>query len=349
MCPSQNIDEFLNEFRCNKSIAFFLGTGSDITGIYPKTNKYNSTFYRDPKKFQMTWDNLLLELSAAACIDLEEQNAINNIKSSPLKAAILKNKLGDSYIPIIQNWLYSRCNHTILLDSYEYFANYQKNPSATELQQVPFASLFVIADVILRQRSVKAVFTQNYNNFLSEVMKILLEKDKARDEKQYPLRQNCRPIDIYDGWRDMPFDENVFFIYHVHGFIPPPSEMIPKKQDNHIVLSDEEFHQLSKDVFSWQNVAQLNYLAHYTCVMLGLSLEDLTSLRLLRYANLERSSEKVYWIKAGDGGEKNATQLRLLMEYFETQNLCVVNDADGYSHFYHTLIETVKHKDNGNG
>ena len=94
-------------------------------------------------------------------------------------------------------------------------------------------------------------------------------------------------------------------------------------------------------------IAQLNYLTHYTCILLGLSLEDLTSLRLLRYANLERSSEKVYWIKAGDGGEDGATQLRLLIEYFETQNLCVVNDADGYSHFYHTLMETVKHKGNG--
>ena len=285
----------------------------------------------------------MLELSNAACIDSEEQKAINEIKSSPLKAAILKNKLGGSYIPIIQNWLYTRCNRSILLDSYEYFEIYKESPSENRLKETPFASLFTIADVILRQPSIKAVFTQNYNSFLSEAMKILLDKDKA----DYPCRQNCKPIDIYDGWRDMPFDEDVFFIYHVHGFIPPPSEMIPKRENNHIVLSDEEFHQLSKDVFSWQNVAQLNYLTHYTCILLGLSLEDLTSLRLLRYANLERSSEKVYWIKGGDGRGKNATQLRLLMEYFESQNLCVVNDADGYSHFYHTLMETVKHKGNG--
>jgi hypothetical protein len=343
MCPSQNIQELLDEFKANKSIALFLGAGSDITTQYPNTEKYKSEFFQNKDLFQMNWNNLLLELSKAACIDSEEQKAINEIKSSPLKAAILKNKLGGSYIPIIQNWLYTRCNRSILLDSYEYFEIYKESQSEYRLKSTPFASLFVIADIILRQPSVKVVLTQNYNNFLSEAMKILLEKNK----EDYPFRQNCKPIDIYDGWRDMPFDENVFFIYHVHGFIPPPSEMIPQRQNNHIVLSDEEFHQLSKDVFSWQNVAQLNYLTHYTCILLGLSLEDLTSLRLLRYANLERSSEKVYWIKAGDGGEKESTQLRLLMEYFESQNLCVVNDANGYSHFYHTLMETVKHKDNG--
>ena len=343
MCPSQNIQELLDEFKANKSIALFLGAGSDITTQYPNTEKYKSEFFQNKDLFQLNWNNLLLELSKAACIDPEEQKAINEIKSSPLKAAILKNKLGGSYIPIIQNWLYTRCNRSILLDSYENFKAYKESPSEDRLKETPFASLFVIADIILRQPSIKAVFTQNYNNFLSEAMKILLDKNK----EDHPFRQNCKPIDIYDGWRDMPFDENVFFIYHVHGFIPPPSEMIPKRENNHIVLSDEEFHQLSKDVFSWQNVAQLNYLTHYTCILLGLSLEDLTSLRLLRYANLERSSEKVYWIKAGDGGEKESTQLRLLMEYFESQNLCVVNDANGYSHFYHTLMETVKYKDNG--
>ena len=344
MCPSQNIQELLDEFKANKSIALFLGTGSDMTGLYPKKDKYKSEFFQvtpDGKRpFLMSWNNLLLELSKAACINSDEEKAINEIKSSPLKAAILKNKLGGSYIPIIQNWLYTRCNRSILLDSYEWFEAYKESPSEDRLKETPFASLFTLADVILRQPSIKVVFTQNYNNFLSEAMKILLDKNKS----DYPCRQNCKPIDIYDGWRDMPFDEDVFFIYHVHGFIPPPSEMIPQKENNHIVLSDEEFHQLSKDVFSWQNVAQLNYLTHYTCILLGLSLEDLTSLRLLRYANLERSSEKVYWIKAGDG---EATQLRLLMEYFESQNLCVVNDAEGYTHFYHTLMETVKHKDNG--
>lgn len=75
----------------------------------------------------MNWNNLLLELSKVACIDSEEQKAINEIKSSPLKAAILKNKLGGSYIPIIQNWLYTRCNRSILLDSYEYFEIYKES------------------------------------------------------------------------------------------------------------------------------------------------------------------------------------------------------------------------------
>ena len=170
-----------------------------------------------------------------------------------------------------------------------------------------------------------------------------MEKDK---NKSYGVRQNCKPIDVYDGWKDNPLDNGTFLIYHVHGYIPSPSEKEAKKESNHIVLSDDEFYQLSKDVFSWQNVTQINYLTHYTCIMLGLSLDDLTTLRLLRHANIEKNSEKVYWIRGGDNyrGDKMKTTLRLLSEYYESQHVCVVNDNDGYADLYHQLLEVVKNK-----
>lgn len=346
MFPSQNIDELLNDIRENKAMALFLGAGTDITSSYPEGIEFNRLRDRlkeDEKgrSVKLNWANLLAELIDAACIDENEAKSLNEMTSSPLKAAILKNRMGDSYIPIIQSWLYSRCNRRILLKSYASYEQYKNNPSVDNLQKVPFGTLFVIADFILNQTSVRAVFTQNYNNFLSETIKILLEK---RLDSYCEKRKCLKPFDVYSGWKDEPYTEDCFFIYHVHGFIPPPSEMLPSPENNHIVLSDEEFYQLSQNVYSWQNASQLHFLTHHTCIIWGLSLDDMTTARLLRHANLENNSEKVYWLRGGLNDGKNDVQSKLKAEYYESQHLCVVNDEDGYCSLYHQILEELKNK-----
>jgi len=334
MFPSQKIEELIDEFTKKKSIALFLGSGIDITNTYPEDDKYR--FILSQSNYKLTWDNLLTELINAASIDTKERNALNQFNSNTFKAAFLKQRLGDSYIPIIQDWLYTRCNRKILLDSYEYFRRYQEQANYLWLKEVPFATLFAIADIILRQKSIRVVFTQNYNNFLSEAMRILLDKDS----NSYPNRKGCIPVDVYDGWKEEPLDVNHFFIYHVHGYIPPHYELIPKRESNHIVLSDEEFYNMSRDVFSWQNVTQLHYLTHYTCLIIGLSLDDMTMLRLIRHARLDRSSEKVYWLRGGEGSEDG--RLAIQASYYESQFIHVVNDANGYASLYHKLMNVAK-------
>lgn len=346
MFPSQNIDVLIKDFQENKAMALFLGAGTDLSWVYPEGERYDS-FRKSADANLLNWDNLLTELTLNACINNKEIRAIKRMSSNSLKAAILKQKLGDSYIHVIRNWLYSHCNRGTLQDSYKYFKKYQEEPTLDNLREVPFGTLYVLAEMILRQDSIKAVITQNYNNFLSETIKILIEEDIKNGSSRYASRQKLKPIDVYDGWMDYPLDNDTFLIYHVHGYIPPPSEMLPKKESNHIVLSDEEFYQLSKDVFSWQNVTQINYLSHYTCVLLGLSLEDMTTLRLLRHANIEKSSERVYWIRGGESGfkgDKDKITLRLLSEYYESQHLYVVNDSEGYNDLYHELLEAIKNK-----
>jgi len=336
MYQDQNIEELRKDIRERKSMALFLGAGIDFTSVYPK-GEY--IFESEGKNKILNWANLLAELVDAACIDTAESNALNGITNNPLKAAILKHQMGDSYIPVIRNWLYSRCNRRILLASYPYYKRYKDNPTVENLSQVPFASLFAIADFILHQTSVRAVFTQNYNNFLSETIRILLEK-KHVDYCQE--RKRLKPLDVYAGWKEEAFNEDCFFIYHVHGFIPPPSDMLPPRESNHIVLSDEEFYQLSKDVYSWQNASQLHFLSHHTCLIIGLSLDDMTTARLLRYANLERSSERVYWLRGGPNDGESEVLSRFKSEYYESQHLCVVNDANGYADLYHQILSEVR-------
>lgn len=70
------------------------------------------------------------------------------------------------------------------------------------LSEVPFGTLYVLAEMILRQDSIKAVITQNYNNFLSETIKILIEEDIKNGSNRYGSRQKLKPTDVYDGWID---------------------------------------------------------------------------------------------------------------------------------------------------
>lgn len=330
--PSQNIKELFAEFEQRKAMALFLGSGTDITTVYPENPRYDRL-----RGSMMKWDTLLEELIKFACIEKEDKEALKKFQP-PLRAAILKQKLGNSYIPIIQHWLYSHCNRQILEDSFEYYDRYRHDTTLENMKKVPFLALFVLADMILRVRSVRAVFTQNYNNFLRETIKIL--QKHSDDSFHY---RNLIPIDVYDGWKEDPYVDDRFLIYHVHGYIPSLSEMMPKQESNHIVLSDDEFHLLSKNVYSWQNATQLHFFTHFTCLLIGLSLDDLTTLRLLRYANLENSGEKVYWLRGGYVDGSDAEQ-KLKAEYFATQNLHVVNDEDGYVSLYHKLFVNVLQK-----
>lgn len=377
MLPTQNIDSLLRDLNDDKAMALFLGAGTDVTECYPghdgsrsalRNTWYNSPFcdkhdrramykkYKEKinmikkdndkeKLWSLNWNSLLAELKNNATLNKEEFDAWDNSGlDNPMQAALLKYKLKNRYIPIIKDWLYSRCNHQILLDSLPYYKLYMKSrlndgDILKILKNVPFYTLFVLADLILRKPSIRAVFTQNYNNFLSDAINILWNsRVELGCDDVYKGRQ---PIDVYDGWKDKKYTDYCLLIYHVHGYIPPSSEMKPKNISNHIVLTHEEFNSLSHDVYSWQNASQLHYLTHHTCLLCGLSLNDLTSLRLLNHANLERSSEKVYWLTAG---LKNSIE-ELKARYFESQHLTVIHDAEGYPHFYHVISSEIAKKD----
>lgn len=360
MLPTQNIDLLQKDLNDNKAMALFLGSGVDINFRYPGEEWVNDSSDSDrpakndieerqkklyikykeriekKKDLVMNWNTLLNELAEYALLNVNEKNAVmNGDMDSPMKAAILKFKLGNSYIPIIKNWLYSRCNREVLEDSLQYFIDYKKNPSLDNLNKVPFATHFVLADLILKKSCIRAVFTQNYNNFITETINLLLE-----NSKQLFNYREIHPIDVYDGWKDEVYTEKCFLIYHVHGYIPSPSEMLPREASNHIVLTHDEFNEMSKEVYAWQNASQLHFLTHHTCILWGLSMNDLTSLRLLHHANLDRSSEKVYWLRGGkdDSGEI-ANMLKA--QYFESQYMYVVNDSNGYNSLYHKILEGI--------
>ena len=168
----------------------------------------------------------------------------------------IKKVLGKNYINYLQSLLYSNCNKKVIKD---------------KIDKDLF--LFTIANLIIRRKNIQAVVTYNYDNFLSETLKIL-EPDTSM----------LKTVDIFGSVQKLKHNNRVLPIYHVHGFIPPPDNPIIYDIEN-IVLSTDEYFNNMIEPFSWQTTTQLFYLNNYNCLFLGTSLNDWNMLRVLSYSN----------------------------------------------------------------
>lgn len=75
--------------------------------------------------------------------------------------------------------------------------------------------------------------------------------------------------------------QQLFPIYHVHGFIPYANNDDIKSVP---VLSEEEYHRVYASSYNWSNVEQLHALSRTTCIFIGLSMTDPNLRRLLDIA-----------------------------------------------------------------
>jgi len=67
-------------------------------------------------------------------------------------------------------------------------------------------------------------------------------------------------------------------IYHVHGYIPYESKNI---NYDDIIFSEDQYNRVFQDPFFWGNVVQVNQLTSTTGLMIGLSLSDRNTRRIL--------------------------------------------------------------------
>ncbi len=239
----ENINR-LTELYKDKGVVLFLGSGiSNDVGI-------------------PLWDtlisNLLVEMISeklaekSIVVDNSERGAIlkklktENDTSPLLQARYIRTGLGKDFIKIISKILYK---------------NFKKpNDHWPE-------SLEVLSQLCLPRRSnrggVRAVVTYNFDDVFE---KVLTEKG----------------IDCVSIYRepDIPSQDELG-IYHVHGFLPYEIEDDEKLSQSLLVFSEEGYHSLLLNPYSWQNIIQLNFLRESTCVMVGLSLNDPNLRRLL--------------------------------------------------------------------
>lgn len=241
--------------------------------------------------------------------------------SVEMKASIIKQLLGDAYISSIQSFLYD--NKCLSSDFEKHYREYSEKPT----MEVPFFSLFSIAEVILTHPNIKSVITYNYDTFLTTALNLM------NADRKYCRGKKFAPVDIYSIKQKKLLNKNSFPIYHVHGMINPPDEFIPDN-DNHVVLTLEDFYQLSQDPYIWQTSIQMESLLLNTCVFIGTQLSDMTMQRMLQYANLKEKQENVYLLTAHKADD---LLLQLKNAYHTHCGLKVVYDKLGYEHLYNEL------------
>lgn len=255
-----NFKELQFLFKKKKPFVLFLGAG--INGDFDK----------------MLWNDLLnyLLTNSLNILSLEEGKTSNEKKkimeiiSSPegkfntySKAMFIKKVLGENYISYLQSYLYCNCNIDVIKE---------KIKKREETKETIF--LFEIAELILRNKNIHAVVTYNYDNFLTESIRLLQKNTEKKIEG----------VDIYRTIQQSSLGKGKFPIYHVHGFIPPPDGTIIQEPEN-VVLSIDEYFNNMIEPFSWQTTTQLHFLNNYNCLFLGTSLDDWNMLRALSYSN----------------------------------------------------------------
>lgn len=355
-----------DDFKNERSVVLFLGTGIDFGAPHGIDYSWDSLLNHLLKYAVMQMlpsDNLgkqvASEMSSSAkklcekLTDDKNQNDENRLKEKvselkeqidfdsqfprDVKSTIVKQTMGnEAYVKLIQDFLYGKMGKNDIIEAGEKYVGWLNDKAKSKPD---FFSLFSVADMVLRNHNIRAVVTQNYDQFLCEAICFLQNNTEYNNfvmARNQQVRQII-PNTICEWKGQSDFNYKHLNIYHVHGFIPRYDE-IQAPKDNKIVLSLDEFYEDSRNVYSWQIASQLHFLSQYTCIFCGLSLDDYTNQRLLHYVKGKHHGN-LYYIAAGHNDEKKRIKDSVKNKFHENNGLTVLYDEQGYGHIYQLLGE----------
>lgn len=329
----KNLHDLIQDIKNKKQTVMFLGSGVDYSpGKKLLWNDVLHEFIRNAIPLLNLPHNDVVELQNQLDPQYPAERKTSHDAaefSSEGSVSVIKKLLGNDYVPLLQNIIYTQATKQEMRDG---CADYIQ-PGAS-IKRTPFYTLFVLAEIILKHDNIKAVVTYNYDNLLSQAIRLLQQHPEYfKDREKYPrlAREDFRPTDIYSGWTDEPFTNASFPIYHPHGYIQPPGDLIPNER-NQVVMSMEEFYDSAKDTYSWQHATQIHFLTHYMCMYLGASLTDMNMQRLLSFADIEYNNESIYYLTTKGGA------MVKLKNIFHTNNHLRVVAMDDYQSLYTELL-----------
>lgn len=366
-----NLSLLEKDIRDNKKIVLFVGAGINLGGKGANSVSWNgllNSMFKDALSILSSEKGYSLQersrLESLLCSMSRNEKAeehqhvwdslyVTVINEFPalVKASIVKSILGNNYIHTIRHQLYQYCDKEILRDTFLRY--HSKNNNIAE-QDLPFNSLFQIARFILLYEPIVAVVTYNYDKFLTMAVEVLWEnKNIFFDEKEIlkisdneRLKHGLRIEDIYGTNNHSQQDNYILPIYHIHGYIPPFTEVFPI-EGNEIVLSMEEYYDNVRNIYSWQTATQLHFLCHFTCMFIGHSLSDINPQRMVRYASTIGNDEKIYYLHASTNNsmkencEKDYRSYLHLMNikdsFYTHYGLTPIFEQGGYAELYNHL------------
>ena len=239
------------------NIAFYLGAGVSKPNGLPSWEElvqalYFSTLEDESYIYELKpYPNYLFALA----------EWVLKQKNEPLDIIIRKIKQwyeGKDFISMLKNTLYAGFNRE------NYGADISNLPEIILSKNYTLKS---IVNCCLNStpgiRGLHSIISYNYDNLLE----ITLYSN--------PDIKNNFQI-IYKG--DQQLEKNTIPIYHVHGFIPYQENNVNYDE---IIFSEDQYNRAFQDPLFWGNVVQVNQFTSVTGIMIGMSLSDRNTRRIL--------------------------------------------------------------------
>ena len=219
----------------------------------------------------------------------------------------------------------------------------QKDKSASSILSKLFAKIFNPSPLIAG-RYLQKYFETNNQSFEEAVRKILYQEIERKSKSllmdeivRYCIAPGKSPNlnsiitynfddiveqSILKSSLDLPFkpifgkgldvDAGELPIYHVHGYLPEKEKL---SDANQITFGENIYHKQYTDIYSWNNIVQINKFREANCLFIGTSLTDPNTRRLLDIANQQRTSTKgfhfIFRLKYKEEDVKKALEILL--------------------------------------
>lgn len=250
----------LNELKSiykREELVLFLGAGASKDAGISDWNDLISDLLVLMIKNELRKNNI--DISKLETDFILDEIKKTNDKSPLLQAVFIKAALGDSFEKCLSDLLYKNINND--------------NGNSRLLRS--------ISKLCLPKRNgvgVQAVVTYNFDDLLE-------------------VNFNEYNIDYHSLYSELDCTtSDKLGIYHVHGFLPRNPDEYEQLSEGLLVFSEEGYHSLYNDPYSWANITQLNFLRENTTLMIGLSLTDPNLRRLLSISSRKNKVKKHYAI-----------------------------------------------------